>query len=295
MVFFTKRRFSLEQQEIKFIPPRVDVVFKAIFGKDSNKPLLASLLSSVLNLPTEELLELEIVNSELGVNRINEKNSRLDLRIRLLSGVEIDVEIQLIHHKAYVERILTYWAKMFLGNLLIGEDYDNLKKCIIVNIVGFNLFDFHNMHSKFHIRSDTDGRLLTEHLEIHFIELSKLDKYNKDIENPLLCEWVEFLGLRNEADMENFRDKKDLPEPIRRAIDELEILKQDANMQLEAFNKEIFIRDYFQGINEARREGEQNVKLELFKRLLAQGMNSETIADITGYSIDEISRLISKL
>ena len=138
----------MEQQENKFIPPRVDVVFKAIFSKESNKPLLASLLSSVLDLPEEELLDLEIINSELGVSRIDEKNSRLDLRLRLLSGVEIDVEIQLIHHKAYIERILTYWAKMFLGNLTIGDDYEKLKKCIIVNIVGFNLFDFHNMHSK---------------------------------------------------------------------------------------------------------------------------------------------------
>ncbi len=175
-----------------FIPPSYDIVFKAIFGKASNKPLLVSLLSSVLNLPIEELMDLEILNSELGVSRIDEKSARLDLRIRLRSGVEIDVEIQVISHNAYVARILSYWAKLYLGNLEVGCDYDKLKKCIIVNIIGFNMFDCEDMHSKFHIRSDSDGRLLTEHLEIHFIELSKLDKYNKEIEDPLLCDVLGF-------------------------------------------------------------------------------------------------------
>ena len=145
----------------------------------------------------------------------------------------------------------------------------------------------------------------------HFIELSKLDQYNKDIENPLLCEWVEFLGLRNEADMENFRDKKDLPEPIRRAIDELEILKQDTNMQREAFNKEIFIRDYFQGINDAWREGEVEgeikgeikgkaiglaegemiTKINIAKKLIADGYTVDQIVKITELSVGEINKL----
>lgn len=158
----------------KFIQPCYDVVFKAIFGKATNKPLLASLLSSVLNLPFEDLENLEILNSELGISQIDEKNSILDLRIRLSSGVEIDVEIQVIEHKAYVERILSYWAKMYQGNLKVGKNYEDLKKCIIVNIIGFNLFESQDMHSKFKIRSETDGRLLTDHLEIHFIELSKV-------------------------------------------------------------------------------------------------------------------------
>ena len=275
----------------KFIQPCYDIVFKAIFGKAANKPLLASLLSSVLNLPFEDLENLEILNSELGISQIDEKNSILDLRIRLSSGVEIDVEIQVIEHKAYIERILSYWAKMYQGNLKVGKNYEDLKKCIIVNIIGFNLFESQDMHSKFKIRSETDGRLLTDHLEIHFIELSKLDKYNKDIENPLLCEWVEFLGLKNEVDMENLRERKDLPEQIKRAIEELEALKKDPNMQMEATRKDMFIRDYFQGITDAIREGEIKGKIEIAINLIAKGFTVDQIVDITGLSINEIEKL----
>lgn len=287
----------------KFIAPSYDVVFKAIFGKIENKPLLTSLLSSILNLPIDELKDLEIINSELGVSQIDEKNSILDLRIRLSLGVEIDVEIQVIEHKAYIERILSYWAKMYQGNLKVGNNYEALRKCIIVNIIGFNLFDAHNMHSKFQIRSESDGRLLTEHLEIHFIELSKLDQYNKDIENPLLCEWVAFLDLKNEVDMENLKNRKDLPEQIRRAIDELEELKKDPNMQIEATRKDMFIRDYFQGISDALREGEIKgkaigltegeliTKINIAKNLIADGYTIDQIVKITELSVEEINKL----
>ena len=307
----------------KFIPPSYDIVFKAIFGKESNKPLLASLLSSVLNLPLDELLNLEILNSELGVSHIDEKNSRLDLRLRLQSGIEIDVEIQIIQHNAYIERILSYWAKLYLGNLTTGLDYSNLRKCVIVNIIGFNYFDWHELHSKFKICSEKNGSPLTDLLEIHFIELLKLDQYNKDIENPILCDWVEFLGLKNEVDMEKFRDKSDLPEQIIQAIEELEKLKKDPNMQMEAFNKELFIRDYFQGLNDAMKaghdegtavglakgkaeglavglaegkaeglaKGKYEATLAIAKAMLVDGLSPEVIAKFTGLSVQEINQL----
>ena len=134
------------------------------------------------------------------------------------------------------------------------------------------------------------------------VELSKLDQFNKDIENPLLCEWVEFLDLKNEVDMENLKNRKDLPEQIRRAIDELEELKKDPNMQIEATRKDMFIRDYFQGINDALREGELKgklegkleEKLEIAQNLISKGYTVEQIVDITGLSVDEIHKLKDK-
>ena len=133
----------------------------------------------------------------------------------------------------------------------------------------------------------------------HFVELSKLDQYNKNIENPLLCEWVEFLDLKNEVDMENLKNRMDLPEQIRRAIDELEELKKDPNMQIEATRKDMFIRDYFQGISDALHEGEAKGKiegkiegkLEIAQNLIADGYTIDQIVHITGLSVEEINHL----
>ena len=45
--------------------PKVDFVFKLIFGDEKNKHILAAFLNSVLKLPPGELADLEIINTEL--------------------------------------------------------------------------------------------------------------------------------------------------------------------------------------------------------------------------------------
>lgn len=91
--------------------------------------------------------------------------------------------------------------------------------------------------------------------------------------------------------MEKLRERKDLPEQIKRAIEELEALKKDPNMQMEATRKDMFIRDYFQGITDAIREGEIKGKIEIAINLIAKGFTVDQIVDITGLSINEIEKL----
>jgi len=91
-----------------FIAPHIDVVFKSIFGNEKEKGPLMSLLSSIMELPLESFDELELLNTELIPENIEQKSSRLDLRIKLKDKTEIDVEIQVISQVAYKERVLYY-------------------------------------------------------------------------------------------------------------------------------------------------------------------------------------------
>lgn len=78
----------------KIIPPSYDVVFKAIFGREENKPLIISLLSSILTIKVQDLDDLVIMNNEIFLSNVDGKGSRLDLRLKLKDKTEIDVEIQ---------------------------------------------------------------------------------------------------------------------------------------------------------------------------------------------------------
>jgi len=57
-------------------------------------------------------------------------------------------------------------------------------KTITVNIVNFNCIDNDKAHNVFHIREDSAGIILTDVLEIHFLELTKLNENveDKDVE-----------------------------------------------------------------------------------------------------------------
>ena len=49
----------------KIVPPSYDVVFKAIFGREENKPLIISLLSSILTINIHDLEDIRIMNAEV--------------------------------------------------------------------------------------------------------------------------------------------------------------------------------------------------------------------------------------
>ncbi len=178
----------------------------------------------------------------------------MDLRAKLKNGTEVDIEIQLQKITAYNERILFYWSKIYNANIRRGDAYEALKKCIIINILDFNLFSHDKMHSVFHITEYELGTRLSDHLELHFLELPKLNRYNESKEDELLVEWAEFLSVRNEMELMEMKSHE-LSEEIIKAFDELEELSKDPAMREIALNREMALRDYIQRMRDAETEG----------------------------------------
>ena len=282
-----------------FIAPHIDVVFKSIFCNENEKGPLMSLLSSIMELPLESFEELQLLNTELIPENVEQKSSRLDLRIRLKDKTEIDVEIQVINQVAYKERILYYWAKLYSGNLKKSETYDKLKKCVVINIVYFELFKMPRMHTKFQLFEAKENELLTDHLEIHFLELSKLNAYNRAIENEVLIDWAEFLSLKKEGDLMALKDRTDLPEHLLKAIEKYESIKDDPDLYYEALNLQMGIMDQIQrlddatnkGREEGREEGREDAQKQIAKNLKNLGIDYKTIQEATGLDLETIEKL----
>ncbi len=270
-----------------FTTPYNDVIFKAIFGQEGDKVPLMSLLSSIMDLPIESFQDLVLLNTELIPDSIDQKVSRLDLLIKLKDQTEIDVEVQVVDHIAYKERVLYYWSKMYGQTIVKGKLFNALKKCVVINIIYFVLFDSQRMHTKFQILETIDHTKFTDHLEIHVLELSKLNAYNRRIESELLVDWAEFLSLNSEEDLMNFKERTDLPESIIKAIEEFERIKDDPNLQMEAVSKQIAILDYMQVIEDAENKGKKFTA----KNLKNLGFSTDIIAQATGLDLETIEKL----
>lgn len=159
---------------LPLMQPKVDFVFKLIFGDPRHKENTIALLSAILGLPKEELADLEIINSELFREFKEDKKGVLDVRIQLRDGRQIDVEVQILPTGPMPERTLFYWAKMYAGQIKAGDSYHKLRKCITINIVDFHCTPDQRLHSSFHLTEDTTGHRLTDVLEVHFLELPRL-------------------------------------------------------------------------------------------------------------------------
>ena len=95
----------MKKEDIDFIPPKNDRMFKAVFME--NKNCLKEFVSSLADIPIEEMKNLQISNSELPIANKNSKMPRLDLVVELKNKI-INIEIQLCSTKDFVDRSLFY-------------------------------------------------------------------------------------------------------------------------------------------------------------------------------------------
>ena len=153
------------------VTPKLDLVFKKIFGDVRNTDILADFLATVLGIKTSEITDIEILDNEIIPDILLSKFSRLDLRITINKATSINIEIQVLNYGNYKERTLFYWAKMYTGELQKNEDYLNLKNAIAINIIDFNIFDCEEYHSTFKIFEKHRKELLTDKFRIDFPEL----------------------------------------------------------------------------------------------------------------------------
>ena len=153
-----------------------DYAFKRLLGSEENKPLLQDLLECILDLSHEDVDDLELMDKELTKEELSDKTGILDVKLRLKNGTVIDIEIQSSWNTSFVKRTLFYWAKMYMADFKAGESYDRLHKCIAINIIadGFRLNDA--IHSEYSLQEKEAHTMLTDVLEIHFLDLQARSK-----------------------------------------------------------------------------------------------------------------------
>lgn len=224
-----------------FIPPVItDTVFKFLFGTEENKEFLQDLLVAILGMKREDLEELTYQNTELLPNILNEKKNYLDIRIKLKTGEEIDIEIQRFHSANLLDRFLYYWAKMFTKQLKVGQKYKELKKCICINILEFKRSEFEDCHLTYHIYDDKYKSVFSDLFEIHLLELPKTDEL-KEI-NKELYQWLRFIQSDSRKEMEGMSKTSPM---LEKAIARLETFHQDEDAYLDA------VKEYFYYLDEA--------------------------------------------
>ena len=164
-----------------------DFIFQKIFGQSENKEILISFLNAVLELDGESKLDdLEILDTKLKKDSIQDKQGILDIRAKTATGEQINIEVQLINQYNMDKRTLFYWSKIFTEQLKEGQPFQELKKTIAINILDFNYIEIDTYHTVFHLREDSHKDYkLTDVLEIRFLELPKFRKAKPDLGKPL--------------------------------------------------------------------------------------------------------------
>ena len=153
-----------------------DVFFKALLGSEERKTLTLNFINAILNREgNNAFTSITFSDKEIVPPRIDGKLSFLDVLVKMDDGTRVHVEVQVLMDEYMVNRSLYYWGRIYSRELEKGNLYGDLSPVITINLLDFNQFPQYQTYiNTYHITNDDTHDILTNHLEMHFIELKKI-------------------------------------------------------------------------------------------------------------------------
>jgi hypothetical protein len=278
-----------QNKKIKRYPPKMDIIFQAIFGEVGSENITKDFLEKILKRKIEKIsldknliLRRELKDDKLGV---------LDIITELDGKEKCNIEMQLIDKNNIIERMLYYWSKMYTRQIKAGDDYNKLEKTIVILIADFNIKGLEEVeyHSTWKIIETNSVKklILTDKFELDIIELLKIK--GRENEKDQLLDWLIFL---ENPESERVTRKMKENENLKEAVEKLDRISEDEKMQRIIELREKAIRDehaiYAKGVDDGIEKG----IMKIAKSMLKKGMNVSDIIEITGLTKEEIEKLI---
>lgn len=288
--------------------PLNDFAFKKILGEKGDEPQLIAFLNAVLQRTGKgTITDLEIVeNRDIPAETPDGKSAKLDVRAKLQDGTRVNIEVQLQNKHDMTERSLRYWSLEYIGGLVSGQDYAEQPSVIVINIVGFDYIKLDEFHTSFHIYEDYHkDYMLTDALEIHYIDMVKFRRLDiTDLNNPI-NRWLVFFNEHSPAKLVEEAIKMDVA--IRTTAERMDMIRRDpglahaydlyeeeriANlMWMQGERREGRQEGIQIGEQRGRQIGEYNKAVAIARKMKGRNVPLEQIAEDTGLSLDEIAKL----
>lgn len=259
---------------------KYDFSFKHLM---SNEEVRKYFISDVLEIPVEKIKSVRLSSPFLWKRFFWQKEGILDILLTLNDDSKVNIELQIKVVKHWDKRILFYLAKMFTEDLVVGEKYTKLKKCISISILDFNIDNSPEYHRVYKLR-DKKGNDFSDLFEVHIIELRK-----KLEGSGRMDDWIRLFNAKTEEEIDMIRtDNPGILEAIRevktmglgrtlRALYEMRMKEiRDRNA------RDDYVRDEGIAIGEARgmRRGELAKLVSLVRKKAAKNVSAEEIASI---------------
>ncbi|KAA0964844.1 Rpn family recombination-promoting nuclease/putative transposase [Sporosarcina sp. ANT_H38] len=274
---------------------RNDFVFKAFFADERNNNLLLQFLKAILG---ETITSVKLTDPTIEIAHSEDKSSVMDLRVITNDGEQINVEMQYQGHKWFPERMLMYWTKMYSSQDEVQKLYRQLKKAVQIVIVNFSLLPKSHYHSMFQLMDPEDSTIFSSHLEIHVLELPKL-QVESIIEMNDLEKWLLFM----KSDKKTKEALAVESSTLKEALSQIERLSQNPETRRMAISREIHLKDQLQreedaesrGVEQGKEVGANLRDREIVLNMYAENLPAESIAQLTKIPLEKVKGIIESI
>ena len=254
-----------EGGKMDFVSLKYDFSFKALM---MNEEVRKYFISDVLDIPVERLKSVKLINTYLWRRYREQKQGIVDVLVELDDHSKVNIELQIKMIKNWDKRNLFYLSKLFTSDLLVGENYSKLKRCVCISILDFNLDERPEYHKIYRLR-DKQGYEYSDMFEIHIIELRKRLKGDNRMD-----EWISLLNAKSKEELDMIQTRTKNP-GILAAIREVKVMGLGKNLWMlyEAHMKEIRDRNareeyvFDEGLAAGKAEGKAEAILDLLSEV----------------------------
>ena len=296
-------------KKVELLDPKIDYVFKRIFGEKGDEDILMSLINSILK-GNPVIKELELLNTEYPKEGFIRKGCHFDILAKTDNGISINIEMQYRKNRNLKDRIIYYSDRINVNEYKVGQQYGD-RKIISIWVFANNFTDRKEAISEifpcFKENKEDKWEVFTENKRIILFELQK---YKVDNENfrDILSGWVNFLQTPEILDNDIIKPNN---KELEKAIEKLEYISKNQQEKYIIDSFTDYERDYYNDLNYEKQEGikeglekgkEEGLKegldkglkegkIEMAKNMLKDNVDINIISKYSGLSIDEIKNL----
>ena len=283
----------------KYIDLMVDWSFKRVFGTEVNKDILIEFLKVVF--PQFAITDITYIPTEqLGIME-DDRKAIFDVLCKTEDGKTFLVEMQRGAQKHFFERALYYtsFPIMKQGKIAIAKEKEegakpwnfSLDGVFFLGILDFEYEQDEMTEHRYQLLETKTLKRMTDKLEFVFVEVAKFNKSEDELETDL-DKWLYLL--------KNMSKLLERPAALRdrvfgRLFDVAEYARLDDEERKNYVIAMNTARDTYNQIDYALNKGIgiglEKKAYEIAQKMIAKGLDVDTIADLTGLTKEEVAKL----
>ena len=289
--------------EERYISLLTDFGFKRIFGTKPNKDLLINFLNSLFE-GFQVIKDVKYLNSEHVGDVYAERKAIFDVYCENENGEKFIVEMQNAYQRYFKDRSLFYSTFPIREQAPKGAEWNfKLEHVYTVALLNFDLkeeaFDQDDINHDVGLLDKKTHKVFNDKLSFKYVEIAKFDKTEDELvtlydkwlyvlknlsrldKRPAALKEKIFSKLFGEAEIAKFT-----PTELKEYEDSLKAYRDVKNSIDTALEK-----GREEGREEGRAEGREQRNIEIAKKMLAAGMDIDTVIKMTDLSKSEIEKL----
>ena len=150
-----------------------DYMFRAVL--QSNNKVLRGLICALLHLQESDIRSVEITNTIILGQAIEDKEIRLDINVVLNNNKLINLEMQVANELNWPNRSVLYLCRSF-DQLNHGQDYNEIKPVIHIGFLDYTLFEeYPEFYATYKLINVNNHHIYSDNMTLGVVNLSRMD------------------------------------------------------------------------------------------------------------------------